>query len=91
MQSRNNTCSLLHAHVAAPGIENHVGACLEAFFKAYIEMGGIYAGRVLFTATGTVFNLFSLGRSGPARERKREGERDAGELCCPVFKEFSTC
>jgi len=54
-------------------------------------MGGIYAGRVLFTATGTVFNLFSLGGSGPARERKREGERDAGELCCPVFKEFSTC
>lgn len=77
MQFRNNTCSsLLHAHVSAPGIENHVGACLEAFFKAYIEMGGMPAAFYLrplgqFLICSPSGEVDQLER-GSGRERERE-------------------
>lgn len=75
--NRSVVLSNIHERVSNSNTTRYrdrVDACLEAFYKSVYntEMGGMPT-NVLFTATGTVFNLFSLGR--PRRGRSLSSEK----------------
>lgn len=80
--SRSVVLSNIHERVSnskTTRYRDRVDACLEAFYKSVYntEMGGMPT-NVLFTATGTVFNLFSLGR--PRRGRSLSSERPSSTI-----------